>query len=155
MDAILDRVVMIGSRLGWIALMERDLPVRRMRGAGIDMGGWQTLRVWQIGLERGSAKTARSRHPFGRREVVRSRNRDWMVDSDMPRIRHEMTVRIVPLRSHDAGDALVGGTAAERVRLVAELSEMQWQLTGRPLPTYTRATMPIALVPLRGSGRST
>lgn len=57
--------------------------------------------------------------------------------------RRRMTVRIVPLRSSEAGDARVGGTADERLQLVAELSRRAWELTGRPLPSYTRATMPV------------
>ena len=50
-----------------------------------------------------------------------------------------MTVRVVSLRSREASEARVGGTAAERAALVAELSERLWAVTGRPLPTYTRA----------------
>ena len=67
----------------------------------------------------------------------------------MPTARGDMTVRVVPLKSREAGDARVGGTVAERVALVARLSEMQWTLTGKPLPSYTRATMPIVVAPLR------
>ena len=59
-----------------------------------------------------------------------------------------MTVRVVPLRSCEAGEARVGGTAAERLSLVATLSEAQWTQTGRPLPTYTRATMPVVVAAL-------
>jgi hypothetical protein len=59
-----------------------------------------------------------------------------------------MTVRIVPLTSQEAGAARVGGSAAERVALVARLSEGLWARTRRPLPTYTRATMPIAILAL-------
>jgi hypothetical protein len=56
-----------------------------------------------------------------------------------------MTVRIVSLHSPEASDSRVGGTVAERVALVASLSEQLWKLTRRPLPVYTRATMPIVL----------
>jgi hypothetical protein len=63
----------------------------------------------------------------------------------MKRDRSKMTVRIVPLRSDEAGDARVGGTVAERVALVGELSRRMWALTGQPLPSYTRATMPVKL----------
>ena len=59
--------------------------------------------------------------------------------------RSKMTARIVPLHSREAGDARVGGTVAERIALVAELSEMLWARTGRPLPSYTRATMPVVM----------
>ena len=56
-----------------------------------------------------------------------------------------MTARIVPLRSDEAGDARVGGTAAERLALVGELSRRAWALTKRPIPTYTRRTIPVVL----------
>ncbi len=54
-----------------------------------------------------------------------------------------MTVRIVSLHSRDAGDARVGGTASDRLALVAKLSARAWALTGRELPKYTRSTMPV------------
>lgn len=60
-----------------------------------------------------------------------------------------MTARIVPLRSDEAGDARVGGTVAERLALVGELSRRMWLLTKQPLPTYTRQTMPVRLSTLR------
>lgn len=63
--------------------------------------------------------------------------------------RREVTARIVPLASAEAGESRVGGTPAERLALVAELSKQAWALTGRPLPSYTRATIPISIRPLR------
>ena len=63
--------------------------------------------------------------------------------------RRDMTVRVVPLASDEAGDNRVGGTAAERVALVGKLSEEVWARTHRPLPAYTRATMPVKLTTLR------
>lgn len=65
-----------------------------------------------------------------------------------------MRARVVPLSSREAGDARVVGTPAERVALVAELSRQAWALTGRPLPSYTRATMPVRVTSLRESGRA-
>ena len=59
-----------------------------------------------------------------------------------------MTARVVPLRSDDASDARVGGTVAERLALVRELSARMWALTQRSTPRYTRATMPVTLTPL-------
>ncbi len=67
----------------------------------------------------------------------------------MLRDRRDMTVRVVPLRSREAAEARVGGTAADRVALVARLSEELWALTHQPLPAYTRATMPILITSLR------
>ena len=63
--------------------------------------------------------------------------------------RRDMTVRVVPLESDEAGDSRVGGTAAERVALVGKLSAEVWARTHRPLPAYTRATMPVKLTTLR------
>ena len=59
-----------------------------------------------------------------------------------------MTARLVPLSSDAAGDARVGGSAAERLALVAELSLRAWQLTKQPLRIYTRRTMPVKLTAL-------
>jgi hypothetical protein len=68
--------------------------------------------------------------------------------------RREMTVRVVPLASREAGDSRVGGTPSERLALLAELSSSAWALTGRPLPRYTRATTPVAIRPLRAPAPS-
>jgi hypothetical protein len=59
-----------------------------------------------------------------------------------------MTARVVPLTSDAAGDARVGGSVAERLALIAELSNRAWSLTKRPLPSYTRRTMPVRLTTL-------
>ena len=62
--------------------------------------------------------------------------------------RRNMTVRIVPLQSDEAGDARVGGTVAERFALVGELSRRMWRLTKQPLPSYRRQTMPVRVTTL-------
>lgn len=62
--------------------------------------------------------------------------------------RRDMSVRVVPLHSPEAGDSRIGGTVAERVALVGMLSEELWARTHRPLPTYTRATMPVMVTTL-------
>jgi hypothetical protein len=62
--------------------------------------------------------------------------------------RRNMTVRIVPLQSDEAGDARVGGTVAERIALVGELSRRMWRLTKQPSPSYTRQTIPVRLTTL-------
>ena len=54
-----------------------------------------------------------------------------------------MTVRVVPLHSDEAGDGRVAGTVAERLALVGKLSRDVWALTKRPVPTYSRRTMPV------------
>lgn len=61
-----------------------------------------------------------------------------------------MTARVVPLASPEAGDPRMGGTPAERVAAVAELTRTAWALSKRPLPTYTRATMPVVVSTLIG-----
>ena len=66
----------------------------------------------------------------------------------MARDRSKMTVRIVPLQSDEASDARVGGTVDERLALVAELSRRIWAITGRPVPSYTRRTMPVKITTL-------
>jgi hypothetical protein len=63
----------------------------------------------------------------------------------MPADRREMIARVVPLRSDEAGDAHMGGTPSERVAAVATLTMEAWRLAGRPLPSYTRATMPVVV----------
>lgn len=60
-----------------------------------------------------------------------------------------MTARVVPLLSDEASEARVAGTAKERLALVSELSRRGWALTGRPTPSYTRATIPVVLSTLR------
>ena len=66
-----------------------------------------------------------------------------------------MTARVVPQRSPEAGDPRMGGTVAERVAAVAQLTEEAWRLAGRSLPRYTRATMPIAVATLEAHPGST
>jgi len=64
----------------------------------------------------------------------------------MSSARRSMTVRVVPLRSSEAGDSRVAGTISERVALVGVLSEALWAQTGQPLPDYDRSTMPVRLL---------
>jgi hypothetical protein len=69
--------------------------------------------------------------------------------------RSKMTFRVVPLGSAEAGDARMGGTIEERVAAVAELTAEAWRLSGRPLPSYTRDTMPVTVSTLRDHVEST
>jgi len=66
----------------------------------------------------------------------------------MKRDRRHMTARVVPLRSDEAGDGRVGGSTADRLALVRELSRRMWALTKQPVPSYTRRTMPVKLTTL-------
>jgi hypothetical protein len=46
------------------------------------------------------------------------------------------------------------GSVAERVAAVAALSAEGWRLAGRPLPAYSRSTMPVVITTLwEHSGR--
>jgi hypothetical protein len=63
--------------------------------------------------------------------------------------RREMTVRVVSLHAPQAGEAAVGGTVEERLAVLARLSETGWELAGRPLPNYTRDTMPVVVTTLK------
>lgn len=63
--------------------------------------------------------------------------------------RHHMTARVRSLREEGSGDVTAGATPAECVALVEELTREAWALARRPLPTYTRSTMPIRVVRLR------
>jgi hypothetical protein len=66
--------------------------------------------------------------------------------------RPDLTYRVVPLDSPAAADARLGTDAAERLRMLAELSRMAWLESGRPFPEYTRATMPVRCSTLTGQG---
>ena len=67
--------------------------------------------------------------------------------------RSKMTARVVPLTSPEAGDGRMGGTIEERVAAVAELTLEAWRLSGRPLPSYSRATMPVVVSTLKDQAR--
>ena len=82
------------------------------------------------------------RRPQAERPVMA---RFWRMSED----RRKMTGRVVPLGSREAGAVPECGTADERVALVARLSELAWNLTARPRPVYTRATMPVRVRSLR------
>jgi hypothetical protein len=69
--------------------------------------------------------------------------------------RSHMTARVVPLSSPEANDSRMGGTVEQRLAAVAQLTAEAWRLSGRPLPTYTRATMPIVIATLRDHPGST
>lgn len=66
-----------------------------------------------------------------------------------------MTARVVPLHSAEAEDGRTGGTIEERLAAVDELTAEAWRLAGRPLPSYTRATMPVAIGTLEDHADST
>jgi hypothetical protein len=69
--------------------------------------------------------------------------------------RSRMTARVVPLSSPEAGDSRMGGTVEERLAAVTALTLEAWRLAGRPLPAYTRATMPVVIATLKDHVGST
>ena len=62
--------------------------------------------------------------------------------------REKVTMRRVPLRSREAGDARVEVSLNERLALVTTLSLSAWATTGQPLPEYTRDAIPVRRVRL-------
>ncbi|WP_373057751.1 hypothetical protein [Gemmatimonas sp.] len=59
-----------------------------------------------------------------------------------------MPVRIYRLGHEPPDTWLACPTAAERLEMVADLSERMFEIAGRPAPSYTRATMPIRVARL-------
>jgi hypothetical protein len=60
--------------------------------------------------------------------------------------RRDMTVRVLPLGTEPGDDLSATTTVEERLAMVVELSARMSQLTGKPLPSYTRATMPARVI---------
>jgi hypothetical protein len=63
-----------------------------------------------------------------------------------------MTSRVVPLESREAGEPPCPPSAEERLALMTRLSREAWELSRRATPSYTRATIPVALRTLREQG---
>ena len=70
----------------------------------------------------------------------------------MRKDRSRMTVRVVALGSQEADDVRAGGTVAERIASVAQLTELGWALARRPLPRYDRRSMPVRVTTLAAQG---
>lgn len=66
-------------------------------------------------------------------------------DADRRRRAAERSGRIVVSRGDEPGghDDL---TPDQRVSLATELSRWAWEISGRPMPDYTRETMPVVVV---------
>jgi len=60
--------------------------------------------------------------------------------------RADMPVRIYRLGQEPPETWLACTTAAERLEMVADLSERMFEISGRPAPSYARALMPIQIV---------
>ena len=48
----------------------------------------------------------------------------------------------------DPHDLMARTTAEERIGIVRELTERAWRLSGRPLPSYSRAEIPVRVTRL-------
>ena len=55
-------------------------------------------------------------------------------------------VQVYPLADQPGDDLSEATTAEERIEMVWELTARMWELTGRPRPSYTRATMPVRVI---------
>ena len=62
-------------------------------------------------------------------------------------IRYDMTARILPRRSAEAASTYVVATRERRIAMVEELSAELWALAKLPLPSYSRAEMPVHIMP--------
>ena len=62
--------------------------------------------------------------------------------------RAHMTYRVVALDSAEASEAPTGADAVESSAMMAELSISAWVASGRALPSYSRARMPIRITTL-------
>lgn len=56
--------------------------------------------------------------------------------------RRDWPIRIFPLGGEPSDDLSATTTAEERLGMVTVLSERGWRFTGKPIPTYSRSTMP-------------
>ena len=65
-----------------------------------------------------------------------------VIPPDRRAARQRMTARVFRLGDEPSDDLSSVTTAAQRIDIVAELSRRMWELTGRPTPSYSRATMP-------------
>lgn len=68
------------------------------------------------------------------------------------RPRKNLTARVVPLGSPEAGAPPCPPDPAGRIELLTRLSRESWELSGRPWPSYTRETMPVVIRTLRDQG---
>jgi hypothetical protein len=59
-----------------------------------------------------------------------------------------MTARVVLLDSDEAADARVAGSPSERLAILADLTRRMWELSKRPYPSYSRATIPARITTL-------
>ncbi len=56
--------------------------------------------------------------------------------------RQRRTVRVYRLGEEPGDDLSAHSTPEQRLAMVTVLTRRMWMLTGRPMPSYTRAAMP-------------
>jgi len=97
---------------------------------------WVAERLFALGDEAAQAKAVKLR-PLA------------LVDVSRPGrpIRYDMTARILPRRSAEAASTYVVATRERRIAMVEELSAELWALAKLPLPSYSRAEMPVHITP--------
>ncbi len=62
------------------------------------------------------------------------------------RARASWPIRITSLDAAESDDLSATTTVAERIEMVAALTREAWALTGRPMPTYGRADIPVRII---------
>ena len=69
-----------------------------------------------------------------------------MGNPDHRRLREAWPVRVYRLGEEPSDDLSGSTTPEQRLEMVAELSERMWELSGRPVPSYTRSEMPVRVI---------
>jgi hypothetical protein len=69
-----------------------------------------------------------------------------MTDPDRRSARRAAPIRAYRLGEEPTDDLSAITTAEQRLAMVAELSRRMWELTGRGIPTYERARIPVHVV---------
>ena len=68
-----------------------------------------------------------------------------MPDSHSGPRRRELQARVFRLGDEPGDDLSATTTVEQRLEMVVELSRRMWELTGQPVPSYTRSTMPVVV----------
>ncbi len=66
--------------------------------------------------------------------------------SAIPRDPTRWPVRVFRLGEEPGDDLSATTTPGQRLEMVWTLRDRMWELTGRPIPTYSRSEMPIKII---------
>lgn len=69
-------------------------------------------------------------------------------DHESPASHRGEPVRVYRLGEEPGDDLSMITTPVERLAMVEELSVRMWELTGQPMPSYSRATIPVRVIRL-------